>query len=119
MLKMKVIINQIPKNDKYMETDFFDQLNFSPDAKNLEEIHTEIDTDLAEFISCKAKIKKIFHFVTSTIILSTGMKNSVFYGSGIQRFYNQELDKYRRKFIELEEDKHRWLFLVSFFKPPL
>lgn len=43
------------------------------------------------------------------------MKNSVFYGSGIQRFYNQELDKYRRKFIELEEDKHRWLFLVCFF----
>ena len=43
------------------------------------------------------------------------MKNSVFYGSGIQRFYNQELDKYRRKFIELEEDKHRWFFLVINF----
>jgi hypothetical protein len=43
------------------------------------------------------------------------MKNSVFYGSGIQRFYNQELDKYRRKFIELEEDKHRWFYLVIDF----
>ena len=44
------------------------------------------------------------------------MKNSVFHGSGIQRFYNQELDKYRRKFIELEEDKHRWFFLVRINK---
>ena len=40
------------------------------------------------------------------------MKNSVFYGSGINRFYNQELDKFRRKFIELEADKHRWQHYV-------
>ena len=40
------------------------------------------------------------------------MKHAVFYTSGILRFHNEVLDKYRLKFIELEEQKHRWYSLV-------
>ena len=39
------------------------------------------------------------------------MKNSFFYGSGIHWFFNQELDKYRRKFIE---NKSLWFSYVMF-----
>jgi hypothetical protein len=70
----------------------FDKLVFSAEAELLSEIQQEIEADINEFITC--------------------MKNSIFYGSGIQRFYNQELDKLRRKFIELEEGKRRWSFHV-------
>lgn len=70
----------------------FDRLKFSPEAEFLSEIQTEIEGDLKEFVNC--------------------MKNSVFYGSGINRFYNQELDKFRRKFIELEVNKNRWQYYV-------
>jgi hypothetical protein len=70
----------------------FAKLKFSEDSENLGEIQHEIEQDVREFILC--------------------MKNSVFYGSGIQRFYNQELDKLRRKFIELEESKRHWSFHV-------
>jgi hypothetical protein len=70
----------------------FEKLKFSPEAEFLSEIQVEIQEDLSEFVNC--------------------MKNSVFYGSGINRFYNQELDKFRRKFIELEVNKNRWQYYV-------
>lgn len=77
---------------KMYETSQFSTLEFVPDSSNFTEVASEIDADINEFIAC--------------------MKNSVFYGSGIQRFYNQELDKYRRKFIELEEKIGVWGQLV-------
>jgi hypothetical protein len=70
----------------------FNKLNFSPDASSLQDVQDEIATDFEEFLSC--------------------MKNSVFYGTGVQRLYNQELDMYRKKFIDLEEEKRRWSHLV-------
>ena len=70
----------------------FDKLPFSNDAEFLHEIQQEIKEDIDEFVNC--------------------MKNSIFFGSGIQRFYNSELDKFRRRFIELEHDKQRWQFYV-------
>ena len=70
----------------------FEKLKFSHDAEFLSEIKVEIEEDLDEFVNC--------------------MKNSVFYGSGINRFYNQELDKFRRKFIELEANKNRWQYYI-------
>ncbi len=70
----------------------FDKLTFSSDAEFLHEIQQEIKEDIDEFVNC--------------------MKNSIFFGSGIQRFYNSELDKFRRRFIELEHNKQRWQFYV-------
>ena len=86
-------LDQFQNLEDNKEIDKFNKLNFSEESDDLKKIQIEIEEDINEFICC--------------------MKNSVFYGSGIIRFYNQELDKYRRKFIELEENKHRWLFLVS------
>ena len=40
------------------------------------------------------------------------MKNSVFYGSGIQWFFNQELGKHRKKFIE---NKNLWFSYVMIY----
>lgn len=64
---------------------------FTPDAEFFKDICIELQQDTNEFIEC--------------------MKNPVFYGSGIHRYYYQELDKLRRKFIELE-DKQEWTQLV-------
>ncbi len=61
------------------------ELTFSKDADSLVRIQSEIEQDVEEFINC--------------------MKNSIYYGSGIQRFLYQELDKIRRKFLFIEESK--------------
>lgn len=61
------------------------ELSFSKDADSLVRIQIEIEQDVEEFINC--------------------MKNSIYYGSGIQRFLYQELDKIRRKFLFIEESK--------------
>lgn len=66
----------------------FSQLKFSENPEHLSEVQQEIEEDINEFLNC--------------------MKNSIFYGSRIQRFYSSELDKFKRKFIELEKDKGRW-----------
>ena len=79
--------------------EYFDGIKFSSDASNFEETCDELEEDLEEFIKC--------------------MQNSVFYGSGIQRFYNQELDKFRRRFIEKEEEQRRWYNLVLKINKPL
>ena len=39
--------------DKSKEMDGFDILEFSLDARNLDEIHVEIESDINEFISCR------------------------------------------------------------------
>lgn len=66
----------------------FDKLQFNKSPTTIEEVQQEIQQDLQEFLEC--------------------MKNSVFYSSGIQRFQSSELDTFKRKFIELENDKGRW-----------
>jgi hypothetical protein len=81
---------QIIKNENLIKAyrpleNQFDDLKFSQDSDSLKKIHTEIEQDVNEFISC--------------------MKNSIYYGSGIQRFLYQELDKIRRKFLNVEDAK--------------
>ena len=68
----------------------FDDLKFGKDSDTLKKIQTEIEQDVNEFINC--------------------MKNSIFYGSGIQRFLYQELDKIRRKFLNVEDAKRGYFF---------
>ncbi len=70
----------------------FQKLYFSQDSRTLREIQEEVNTDIKMFLEC--------------------IKNSVFFGSGISRFYNQELDIYRRRFLDLEDDKRTWSQLV-------
>jgi hypothetical protein len=72
---------------KLSETQF-SKLKFSEDSKELKDIQMEIESDMNEFKAC--------------------MKNSVFYGSGIQRYYNSELDRIRSRFIELEDSERHW-----------
>lgn len=82
-----------PVETKYkMDHNQYAGVYFSPDAENVAQIQNEIEEDINEFLEC--------------------MKNSVFYGSGIQRYYNQELDNLRRRFISLENEKGRWSFYV-------
>ena len=50
----------------------FNKLEFSEESDDLKKIQVEIEQDTNEFITC--------------------MKDSVFYGSGIQNFFNQEID---------------------------
>lgn len=71
----------------------FEKLVFTPDAKNFDQVHKEIMEDLAEFMEC--------------------IKNSIFYGSGIQRYYNSELENVRRKFIDLENNSGTWWFYID------
>jgi hypothetical protein len=71
----------------------FNKLEFSEQPETFEEVHKEINEDVNEFLEC--------------------MKNSIFYGSGIQRFYNSELDKFKRRFLELEQKKGRWRYYVE------
>ncbi len=70
----------------------FQKLFFSQDAHSLQQIHAEINSDIDMFLKC--------------------LKNTVYYGSGISRFYNQELDICRRRFLDLEEEKRCWSQLV-------
>lgn len=71
----------------------FEKLVFTPDAENFDQVHKEIQEDLAEFLEC--------------------IKNSIFYGSGIQRYYNSELENVRRKFIDLENNAGRWWYYID------
>jgi len=66
----------------------FENLDFKKLPEVLSEVQEEIEEDINEFLKC--------------------MKNSIFYGSGIQRFYSSELDKFKRKFLELENNSGRW-----------
>ena len=68
----------------------FNKLKFSPLPERFEQVHTEIEEDINEFLNC--------------------MKNSVFYWSGIQRYYGSELDKIKRAFVELQTEKQRWAY---------
>jgi hypothetical protein len=74
----------------------YEKLAFSPDAPKINDVLKEIKEDLEEFKSC--------------------MKNSVFFGSGILEYYNQELDNIKRRFIEIEENERAWQNLVIIFK---
>jgi hypothetical protein len=74
----------------------YEKLAFSPDSPKIVDVLKEIKEDLEEFKSC--------------------MKNSVFFGSGILEYYNQELDNIRRRFIEIEENERAWQNLVIVFK---
>ncbi|RNA13273.1 dynamin family [Brachionus plicatilis] len=71
----------------------FERLVFSPDAENFEQVRREIKEDFGEFLEC--------------------LKNSIFYGSGIQRYYNSELENMRRKFIDLEVNSGTWYFYID------
>ncbi|CAF0816449.1 unnamed protein product [Brachionus calyciflorus] len=71
----------------------FEKLVFTPDAENFDQVHNEIQEDLAEFLEC--------------------IKNSIFYGSGIQRYYNSELENVRRRFIDLENNAGRWWYYID------
>jgi hypothetical protein len=73
--------------------DNFEKLEFSVTSSTLEKVCDEIEEDFNEFLNC--------------------MKKAVFYGSNVQFFYNQELDKYRRKFLELEDECNVWGTFVS------
>lgn len=72
----------------------FSGLKFSNDAGDLPSIEAEIEQDFSEFLFC--------------------LKNSVFYGSGILRFFNQELDSFRRRFLELENNRRTWYLLGDY-----
>jgi hypothetical protein len=88
-----IIVNDVGKPKVNLSHEIqFDNLEFSPDAESLQELQAELEADFEEFIAC--------------------MKNSIFHGSGIQRLYNLELDMYRKKFLDLEEDKRRWSYLA-------
>ena len=67
----------------------FNNLTFSPPSERLPQVQQEIEEDINEFLNC--------------------MKNSVFYSSGIHRYFGSELDKIKRAFIELQTDKHKWM----------
>ncbi len=73
----------------------FNRLKFSENPEHLSEVQREIEEDINEFLNC--------------------MKNSIFYGSRIQRFYSSELDKFKRKFIELEENSGTWRYYFEFY----
>ena len=90
---VKIDINQY-KRVQVAESQF-NQLKFSENPQHLSEVQLEIEQDINEFLNC--------------------MKNSIFYGSRIQRFYCSELDKFKRKFIELEKDKGRWRHYVELY----
>lgn len=80
-------------NDQKYSNNQFEQLKFSKDSETLAEIQLEIEQDVEEFITC--------------------MKNSIYYGSGIQRFLYQELDKIRRKFFYIEDAKRGWWSIID------
>lgn len=96
--------SQIVKNENLIKAfrpleNQFDDLKFSRDANSLAKIQIEIEQDVNEFICC--------------------MKNSIYYGSGIQRYLYQELDKIRRKFLNVEDAKRVWWSLIdSHLKDP-
>ena len=71
----------------------FEKLVFTQDAENFVQVHKEIQEDFVEFLEC--------------------VKNSIFYGSGIQRYYNSELENVRRKFIDLEINSGTWWFYID------
>lgn len=75
--------------------DQFNDLTFSQNSENLMEIQNEIEQDINEFLKC--------------------MKNSIFYGSRIQRFYFSELDKFKNRFIDLEKLKGRWRYYFEIY----
>lgn len=81
------------KHSSDLRLNQFDGLMFSRDAENLSEIQAEIEQDVEEFIAC--------------------MKNSIYYGSGIQRFLYQELDKIRRRFFYIEDAKRGWWSIID------
>ena len=68
----------------------FGMLRFPSNSELLEDVQTEIEQDIAEFLNC--------------------MENSVYYWSGIREFYGTELDKIRQHFIDLQTHKNRWNF---------
>jgi hypothetical protein len=73
------------------------KLNLSEDTNNLIKIQHEIELDVSEFVMC--------------------MKYSVYHCSGIHRFYIQELDNLRSKFIEIEENNRIWsLYVFDHFR---
>ena len=67
----------------------FNNLTFSQ-SERLPQVQQEIEDDINEFLNC--------------------MKNSVFYASGIHRYYGSELDKIKRAFIEQQlTDNQKWV----------
>ena len=76
----------------------FNKLKFGEEPEYMDLVQEEIESDIGEFLNC--------------------MKNSIFYGSGIQRYYSLELDKFKRRFIELQE-KQRWShYFEKYVKEP-
>ncbi len=89
------ICNKKDQNPFGDDDDQFNDLTFSQNSENLTEIQNEIEQDIDEFLNC--------------------MKNSIFYGSRIQRFYFSELDKFKNRFIDLEKLKGRWRYYFEIY----
>jgi len=94
--KIEIIkCNKKDQNPFGDDDDQFNDLTFSQNSENLTEIQNEIEQDINEFLNC--------------------MKNSIFYGSRIQRFYFSELDKFKNRFIDLEKLKGRWRYYFEIY----
>jgi hypothetical protein len=87
-------LKSLPKEEETNnDEDNFDNLIFSAPSSSFEKVCEEIEDDFKEFLEC--------------------MKTSVFYGSMVLICYNQELDIYRRKCLDLEDKNGLWGALVS------
>lgn len=73
---------------RYLSSEQFGKLTFSTGPNDANELRAEIASDFNEFKAC--------------------LKNSIYYGSSILRFMQQELSVFKKRFIDLERKKRKW-----------